>query len=124
MGGRGTFAAGRRVALDWHTVGKLLGVKIVRKNQGAQKLPEESRTHRAYVLLDRHGQLRQVRIYGDDHLPKLDVDYHPKPQLGPSGTPVLHIHEYTRHEGRGTGRLLTPDEFRRYSRFIKRLGEA
>lgn len=58
MGGRGTFAAGKKAAYSYKTVGMIDGVKILQPmdDRKSPKLPEESHTAgNRYVLLNKKG---------------------------------------------------------------------
>ena len=75
MGGRGTFAAGRNVDFTYKTVGTIEGVKVLEGMYGKHALPEESHSSKAYIKLRRNGTFHEMRIYGDDHLPVMDIAY-------------------------------------------------
>ena len=47
MGGRGTFSKGIKTKLEYETVGKIEDVKVLRKIDDSQSLPEESNTSNA-----------------------------------------------------------------------------
>ena len=94
MGGRGTFASGNNVAYTYKTVGKINGVKVLQpqNSNNALKLPEESHSSTAYLLLDKTGVFRQYREYNDRHEVVLEIGYHNEPVLGQDKILHAHIH--------------------------------
>ncbi len=94
MGGRGTFASGNNVAYTYKTVGKINDVKVLQpqNSNNALKLPEESHSSMAYLLLDKNGVFRQYREYNDRHEVVLEIGYHNEPVLGQDKILHAHIH--------------------------------
>ncbi|MDD5807120.1 MAG: hypothetical protein PUD02_07310 [Eggerthellales bacterium] len=120
MGGRGTYAAGRNVPYTYHTVGEIHGVKVLQKDEGASKLPEEAHSSSAYILLDNNGVFHQYREYDDGHRLTFEIGYHPEPNIDKSRKPVLHAHDYNGSiENRGLAKPLTKDELTRYKKYFK-----
>lgn len=120
MGGRGTYAAGNNVAFSYESIGTIAGVKILRKLDGVQKLPEEAHSSRAYLLMTEDGVFKQYREYGADHQVVLEIAYHPERRLSGHRRPILHAHDYS--DGftyRSKARMLTDDEMKRYSKFFR-----
>lgn len=126
MGGRGTFAAGKKAAYSYKTVGMIDGVKILQPtdDRKSPKLPEESHTAgNRYVLLNKKGVFHQYREYNEKHKVVLEIGYHYENGLGEGN--VLHIHIYHRagaefHDEKTTEkRKLTRDEYSRYKHFFK-----
>ncbi len=119
MGGRGTFAAGKEVDFSYKTVGFIEGVKVLEGLNGKHALPEESHTSEAYIKLKPSGIFHEMRIYGKDHLPIMDIAYHPEPNVDPSKKPVLHYHTYDKDViNRGDATLLTKELYEKYSKFF------
>lgn len=121
MGGRGTFAAGRKVAQTYQAVGSIEGVKILHPLAPLHgKLPEESHSSNAYILLDKEGNFRMFRWYDKRHRLRMELAYHREPALAPNASRILHIHRYRPGDFRGrTPRLLTAREYNRFKRFFK-----
>lgn len=119
MGGRGTFAAGRKVDLTYKTVGFIEKVKVLEGLDGKHGLPEESHTSNAYIKLYKDNTFHEMRIYGDDHLPIMDIAFHPEPNIDPSRAPVLHIHRYNGDViNRGDAEPIPQDIYDKYSKFF------
>ena len=120
MGGRGTYSAGKKVAYTYRTVGTIGGVKILERLTGAQKLPEEAHSSRAYILLDRNGVFHQYREYDENHYVRFEIGYHVEPKIDPSRKPVLHVHEYQPDDfSNRQSRAITQEEIDKYKRFFK-----
>lgn len=104
MGSRGSFLrTGGFTSMEWKTVGKIMGVKILRKKSAKKNvkgnLPFYSNTPgTAYILLDIDEKFSQYRQYNEDRTPAFDIDY----GRHDSKKPYLHMHVY---EG---GRRLAP----------------
>lgn len=92
MGGRGTYAAGKKVPYRFETVGEVEGVKIIHPidKRLVPKLPEESNTSTEYVLYYSNGVFHQYRKYDSNHEVVLEIGYHRESQLGKGW--VLHVH--------------------------------
>lgn len=89
MGGRGSFTNGKLRKYGWKTVGKVGDVKILKKIDGRNnKLPEYSNSPNSiYARYSEDGKFRQLRVYNENRVPILDVEYgYHKNILG------LHVH--------------------------------
>ena len=119
MGGRGSAARGGNNT-SYETVGKIGKIKILQKKEGQQKLPEESHKSNAYIQLTESGDFKMFRWYDKNHFVRVEIAYHPEPNLDSSHKPILHIHHYQPDNWRSREpRLLTPAEFRRYKKILK-----
>lgn len=96
MGGRGTYAVGNNVPYAYKTIGKIEGVKVLRPVDGNRslKLPEEAHNSTSYVLLDKNGVFRQMRVYNNKHEAVFEIGYHNEASLGHGK--VLHVHIYSK----------------------------
>jgi len=121
MGGRGTFASGNSVAYRYETVGTIAGVKILEpiNKVGSWKLPEEAHSSNAYVLLNKEGTFKVYREYSSDHHLKMEIAYHPEPNIDPSKKPVLHVHYYDSNFNRTKAQKLTNQQIKEYKKFFK-----
>ena len=98
MGSRGAFleSGGFSTPAQWHTVDFVDGIKVLeRKDPKASKsLPERSNTPgTSYLLLNPDGTFKQLRVFGEDRKPILDIDYGPH-----RGMVSLHAHKYENGE--------------------------
>ena len=78
MGGRGSFASGKKVPRRWNTVRETDGFKNLKFITGrTTKLPEESHSPNAkYVRYDdKTGKFRMLRVYNKDRLPVLEIAF-------------------------------------------------
>ena len=101
-----------------------MGVKVLQfKNPKERKLPEFSNTSDAYILLDRFGKPKQLRIY-EDRRPKFDVDFDHSHHHGLS-VGQYHIHDHTPgNKGFSrslTSRPLTSQEWKKWGKLIEEL---
>ena len=113
MGGRGTFAIGKKVDYTYRTVGEIEGVKVLEGINGKHSLPEESHSSTAYIKLSSDNTLKQYREFNVDHTAKLDIDYSIH-----QGKKFLHAHDYV-NGVRQVARKLTMKEKEKYAKFFK-----
>ena len=119
MGGRGTFAIGKKVDYTYRTVGEIEGVKVLEGIGNIHKLPEESHTSNAYIRLDRNGKFYQYREYDKNHYLKFEIGYHREPNILKSGKPVFHVHEYSPNMSDRTTRAISKKEYEKYKKYFK-----
>jgi hypothetical protein len=135
MGGRGTFAAGNKVAYTYevdsqnYPDGKFEGVKVIVGAPGTNlhKLPESSHSSGAYLKMEPDGSFNMMRIYDKQHVLRLEIAYHAEKQLGQGK--VLHYHYYDEifsknaegDFGRSTAIRITKKSriYQRYKKFFK-----
>lgn len=94
MGSRGAFleSGGFSAPAQWQTVDYVGGIKVLEpKNPKASKsLPERSNTPgTSYLLYRKDGTFDQLRVFGEDRIPKFDIDYGRH-----QGKLSLHVHYY------------------------------
>ncbi len=94
MGGRGTYATGNNAAYRYKTVDKIEDVKVLTGKDGLHDLPMESHSSKMYIKLNHDGTFNMLRVYGGDHLVKLEIAYHVDSTLSKTGEKVLHYHTY------------------------------
>lgn len=122
MGGRGTYAAGKKVPHTYETVGNFRGIKVLKGKGGLHNLPEESHTSKAYVKLFKDGNLQMLRLYDNDHFLVTEIGFHREPELTGHNKPVYHIHEYTRDFKMRSKRLFTADDLEKYGKYLTKEG--
>jgi len=122
VGGRGAVLgqkASERIP-EYKTVGYIAGIKVLEalKNGKHGTLPDMSNTpSTSYILLNKNGGFKQLRIYDDTRHPVIDVDFG-KPHRG---SDKLHIHTWK--GGReNNGRSLTKKEKKKYGKILKEAG--
>ena len=122
MGGRGTFASGNPVPYTYETIGKYEGVKILAgmPGTGLRDLPAEAHSSEMYLKLHKDQTMNMLRIYGkDDHMLKMEIAYHPEPQLTGNHKPVLHVHYYDKDFTHGPAQYLDKQTFEKYKKYLK-----
>ena len=118
MGSRGSSAGGGSVPNGWQVVDYVHGIAVLQPTNPKQSfsLPFESKIPNvAYLLYNRNGTFKQLRVYGDDKKPKFDIDYHIK-----DGKMSLHKHIYINGVRQDEHIPLTPAEYAEYSKFLNR----
>mgnify|MGYP007069921659 CR=1 FL=1 len=118
MGSRGASANGSKVPSGWQLVDYFYGIPILRPTNQKQSLSLPSKSNMpgvAYLLYDRKDNFKQLRIFGDNMQPVLDIDYHMK-----DGKMSLHKHNYINGIRQHEHISLTDDEYNEYSKFLTR----
>ena len=122
MGGRGTFAKGNRVSLNYKTIGYIEDVPVVKGVNGKHSLPEESHSSSAYIKLDRNGNFYEMRIYDKNHYLVKEIAYHKEPSLtkGNKNQKILHAHDYKKDNFKDRpARKLTKQELKMYKKYFR-----
>ena len=119
MGGNGSFASGIVIPYNkYEEIGFIEGVKVLKGIQGHHKLPEESWKSRAYIRL-KNDKFYEMRFYDNNHKLKLEIAYHPKPNLTGHYKSVLHYHWYNKDGKRSEGDLMRKAMRKRYKKYFK-----
>ena len=118
MGGRGTYAAGKNVPFTYRTVGIFHGIKVLEGIGGKHALPEKAHSSDAYVKLNSDGNLNKIRFYDQNKCLRVEIGYHPVPELTGHRNHTYHIHFYTSDFSISFERLLTDAEIKWYDRFF------
>lgn len=124
MGGRGTYAAGKKdEPFIYKTVGYFQGIKVLEGTGGKHNLPEEAHTSLAYAKRYRDGNLQMLRFYDEEHYLVLEIGYHREPALTVHNEYVYHIHEYQRdHFTDRSPRLFTDEDIKKYGKYLTQEG--
>lgn len=94
MGSRGSFleSGGFSAPAKWHTTDYVSGIKVLspKDPKASISLPERSNTPgTSYLSYRKDGRFDQLRIFGDNRIPKFDIDYGTH-----QGKTSLHVHYY------------------------------
>lgn len=125
MGGRGAFSEGLYKKDTYEKVDEIAGVKVLKpiSKSASLKLPEEAKTSKSYVLLDKEGVFHQYREYNNDHKVVLEIGYHHEASLGKGDILHIHIHQKAgidfHNDSTTTKRKLTREEYTKYKKFFK-----
>ena len=121
MGSRGGSIGNSKVPKGWHITGFFEGIAILRPNNPNQSLslPRESELPGvSYLLYKKDGTFKQLRIFGSDNKPTMDIDYHMK-----DGEMSLHKHIYINGVRQKEHIDLTTEEFDKYKKFVEKVIE-
>jgi len=104
MGGRGArMLPNGFTSQEYKAVGSIAGVKVLRKIEGNQNIPDRSNTPgTAYIRLSDDNKFRQYREYGQDRKPVFELGYG-----NHKGITSLHVHYWegdVRHTREFTGK--------------------
>lgn len=124
MGGRGTFAAGNKVAYVYQTVSFIEGVKVLEglPGTGEHGLPAEAHYSEMYIKLKPNGVFHELRIYDKEHYLIREVAYHPEPNIngGNRHENILHVHEYPERDNfaNRVPHKITKQEYEQYKQYF------
>lgn len=121
MGGRGTFASGNHVAFTYDTIEYIEDAKVLKgKTSKYHSLPAESHSSNKYIKLDKDGTVKQLRVFNDNHLPVIDVDYHVEYSIsGTKDKKVLHYHVYDKNLVRSTAKKINKKIYDEYIKYFQ-----
>ena len=117
--GAQTSYAMKNIPKGWHVTGSLYGIPILRPDNPNQSLnlPRNSEVPNvSYLLYGKNGVFKQMRIFGDDNKPKMDIDYHNK-----DGKMSLHKHIYIDGVRQKEHIDLTAEELNNYKKFLEKV---
>ena len=116
--GSKTSSAMENIPKGWHATGSLYGIPILRPDsKGSNNLPRNSEVPNvSYLLYGKNGVFKQMRIFGDDNKPKMDIDYHIR-----DGKMSLHKHIYIDGVRQKEHIDLTATEYDNYKKFIEKV---
>lgn len=117
--GEKTSSAMENIPKGWHSTGSLYGIPILRPDNPNQSLslPCNSEVPDvSYLLYGKNGAFKQMRIFGEDNNPKMDIDYHMK-----DGEMSLHKHIYKDGVRQKEHIDLTASEYDDYKKFLEKV---
>ena len=123
MGGRGTYASGNNVSYQYETIGIWKGVKVLKGIGNIHNLPAEAQSSDKYILLDKDGNFRVLRVYDKDHYLVLEIAYHREPNIS-NAPQIMHFHRYDRNFNRTPAERLTKEMYDKYKKYFKGLNNA
>ena len=103
----------------WHVTDFLYGIAILCPDNPNQSLslPRLSEIpNTSYLLYGKNGVFKQLRIYGEDGKPIMDIDYHMK-----DGKMSLHKHIYVDGVRQKEHIELTDEEYNKYKKFVEKV---
>lgn len=121
MGSRGSFleSGGFSTPTRWQTVDYVDGIKVLelKDAKSSRSLPERSNSPgTSYLLYRKNGDFDQLRVFGENRMPKFDIDYGVH-----SGRKSLHIHYFTDGKRSKNPVIIHPDDtlYEKYKTLFK-----
>lgn len=125
MSSRGSVAKNGHVTTDnYNTVSYVLDAKVLSGNGNNHSLPDYSHSkNTAYIKLKPDGTLHEIRFYGDNNTPIIEIAFHPEPQLnnGDKKYSVLHYHTFNGLD-RSKAQAMTKSIKEKYKDYLKEFG--
>lgn len=116
---KGGQKATENIPTGWHVTDFFHGIAILRPDNPNQtlSLPRTSEIPNvSYLLYGKNGVFKQLRIFGADNRPKMDIDYHMK-----DGTMSLHKHIYVDGVRQKEHIELNNKEYNDYKKFLEKV---
>lgn len=117
-GTKGANDSMENIPKGWHATGILYDIPILRPdnpNQSLSLLRLSKIPCISYLLYGRNGVFKQLRIFGSDNKPAMDIDYHIK-----DGSMSLHKHTYINGVRQPEHIELTDEEYTKYKKFLEK----
>lgn len=127
MSSRGSVAKnGRIMDEEYETTNILLhGEKIIEGIGRNHSMPDYSHSANAVYIIYKKGVFHAMRIYGDDHMPTVEIAYHPEPTLnkGNRERSVWHMHVYEKGNLEHKRAMVISDEVKKkYKDYLEDIG--
>ena len=98
MSSRGSVAKNGRITDKEYETIKILphGEKVIEGIGKNHSMPDYSHSTNTIYVIYRKGVFHAMRIYGEDHMPIIEIAYHPEPNLnnGDRLHNIWHMHRY------------------------------
>ncbi len=98
MSSRGSKAKNNRFTSDEYRTAQTLphGEEVLEGIGCNHSMPDYSHSTNSIYIIYRKGVFHAMRIYGEDHMPVIEIAYHPEPNInqGNRNGPVWHMHVY------------------------------
>lgn len=88
-------------------------------------MPEYSHSPNAVYVIYRKGVFHAMRIYGEDHMPIIEIAYHPEPNLnhGDREHGIWYMHEYEKGNLKHSrAELISNDVKKEYKDYLEDIG--
>ena len=128
MSSRGSKAKNNRFTSDeYQTIETLPHGEEVLKGYGCNhSMPDYSHSANSiYVVKDAAGGFRTMRVYGEDHMPIIEIAHHPEPRIshGNRKDPVWHIHIFKKGDlQHNPAQPISKDIEKRYGDLLEDIG--
>lgn len=109
---------------EFKTIRTLHEGKVLIGTGNNHGLPDYSHTpNRIYIKEYHDDTLREMRAYGSDGFPLVEIGYHPEPRItGNRHDKVLHYHEFDSDLGRSKAERITPELQEKYGKYLRGYG--
>ncbi len=125
MSSRGSFARNGRIMDEEYKTIEILrqGEKII-EGIGRQNhsMPDYSHSSNSIYIIYKKGCFHAMRIYDEDHMPIIEIAYHPEPVLnnGDREHGIWHMHKYTKGSIERNNAELISDEVKiKYKEYLE-----
>lgn len=126
MSSRGSLAKNGHITDDeYKTIDILLhNEKIIDGIGRNHSMPEYSHSKNAVYIIYKKGIFHAMRIYGKDHMPIIEIAYHPEPNLnnGDRLHSIWHMHRYLPGLDRQDPEYISDKVKKKYKDYLEDIG--
>ena len=98
MSSRGSVAKNGHYMADEYETAEVLphGEKVIEGLGRNHSMPDYSHSANAVYVIRKKGRFHAMRVYGEDHMPIVEIAFHPEPNLnhGNREDNIWHMHVY------------------------------
>lgn len=127
MSSRGSFAKNGRITDEEYVTTSILthGEKVIEGLGKNHSMPDYSHSVKAVYVINKKGVFHAMRIYGEDHMPIIEIAYHPEPNLNNRDREhsIWHMHVYKKGDLKHNDAELISDEVKKkYKDYLEDIG--
>lgn len=127
MSSRGSVAKNGHITDEEYKTIDILpcGEKIIEGVGRNHSMPDYSHSANAVYVIYKRGVFRAMRIYGKNHMPIIEIAFHPEPNLNKRDREhsIWHMHVYTNgHLMHNDAELINDEVKRKYKNYLEDVG--
>ena len=127
MASRGSVAKNSRITDEEYKTISILphGEKVIEGIGSKHSMPDYSHSPNTIYVIYKEGSFRAMRVYGGDHMPIIEIAYHPEPNLnnGDREHSVWHMHVFNKKNlTHNKAKFITNEIKQKYKELLEDIG--
>ena len=127
MASRGSVAKNSRITDEEYKTISILhhGEKVIEGIGSKHSMPDYSHSPNTIYVIYKEGSFRAMRVYGGDHMPIIEITYHPEPNLnnGDREHSVWHMHVFNKKDlTHNKAKFITNEIKQKYKELLEDIG--
>ena len=126
MASRGSVAKNSRITDEEYKTISILphDEKVIEGIGSKHSMPDYSHSPNAVYIIYKEGSFRAMRVYGEDHMPIIEIAYHPEPNLnnGDRQHKIWHMHNYIPILNRQDPEFINDEVKKKYKELLEDIG--